>query len=152
MPGAGAIDPTDPAAAAASKMQNLVLFLIQVDLAFTYMFVYLLFVAPRGHMTRSTFFCQKKVLFFCQKKVLFFAKKKYYFLQKEVLFFAKRSTFFAKRSTFFLQKEVLFLQKRSTYINTFHAILCTSRGAMGAPKPPPMLGLFLGKDYFLQKD
>ena len=31
--GAGAIDPTDPAAAAASKMQNLVLFLIQVDLA-----------------------------------------------------------------------------------------------------------------------
>ena len=48
LPGAGAIDPTDPAAAAASKMQNLVLFLIQVDLAFTYMFVYLLFVAPRG--------------------------------------------------------------------------------------------------------
>ena len=34
--GAGAIDPTDPAAAAASKMQNLVLFLIQVDLASTY--------------------------------------------------------------------------------------------------------------------
>ena len=44
--GAGAIDPTDPAAAAASKMQNLVSFLIQVDLASTYMFVYLLFVAP----------------------------------------------------------------------------------------------------------
>ena len=46
------------------------------------------------HMTRSTFFCQKKVLFF--------AKKKYFFLQKKVLLFAKKSTFFCKKKYLFL--------------------------------------------------
>ena len=53
--GAGAIDPTDPAAAAASKMRNLVSFLIQVDLASTYIYVCLFFViccAPRNPLPK----------------------------------------------------------------------------------------------------
>ena len=68
-------------------------------------------------MTRSTFFCQKKVLFF--------AKKKYFFLQIKVLFFAKKKYFF-------LQKKVLLCSD----IITFHAVQCITRGA---PKPPPRL-------------
>ena len=39
------------------------------------------------HMTRSTFFCQKKVLLFA-KKSTFFCKKKYIFLKQEVHFLA----------------------------------------------------------------
>ena len=63
--------------------------------------------------------------FFCQKKVLFFAKKKYFFLQIKVLFFAKKKYFF-------LQKKVLLCSD----MITFHAVQCITRGA---PKPPPRL-------------
>ena len=61
------------------------------------------------HMTRSTFFCQKKVLFFAKKSTSF-CKKKYFFLQKKVLIFSDK--------------------------NTFHAVQCIT---MRAPKPPPRL-------------
>ena len=63
--------------------------------------------------------------FFCQKKVLFLAKKKYFFLQIKVLFFAKKKYFF-------LQKKVLLCSD----MITFHAVQCITRGA---PKPPPRL-------------